>query len=150
MTVGELKQFLNNISESGYGDWIVNMCDDDDDDFIINHIYVDDDGDLCLESADGEWGTYDFTCDNVLNRINKYSDDMYIYFLEEYENESSYAYDIDDEWYIGTDDDGGYVLNIDCYPCDEDDDWEHGSCGHAAGLSKLSLGLSNTASIPNS
>ena len=123
MYVGQLKQLLKCISEDGYGDWVVNMCDDDDDDYTINHIYVDYDGDLCLESTDAEWNTYDFTCDNVLSRLNKYPDDMYVYFLEEYEDESSYAYDIDDEWYIGTDGDGDDILNIDCYPCDDDDDW---------------------------
>lgn len=31
MNVGELKQLLESISEEDYGDWVVNMCDDDDD-----------------------------------------------------------------------------------------------------------------------
>lgn len=121
MNIGELKELLQDICNSGYSDWKVFMCDDDDDDFTINHIYVDDDGDLCLESTDTEGDNYDFTCQTVLNRLNKYTDDMYVYFLEEYEDESTNAYDIDDNWYIGTDDDGYDVLNIDCYPCDDDE-----------------------------
>lgn len=119
MTVGELESLLRNICDDGYGDWVVYMCDDEDEDYTINHIYIDSDGDICLESTDAEDDTYDFTCDDMLNRLRKYSDDTYVYFLEEYEDESSNSYDIDDGWYIGTDYEGDEILNIDCFPMDD-------------------------------
>lgn len=122
MTVAELKDILCDVNNDGYGDWSVFMCDDDDDDFTINHIYLDEDDDLCLESTDAEDNTYDFTCNDIIERLSEYSDDTYVYFREEYEDESWCDYNIDDNWYIGSDDDGYDILNIDCYPCDDDSD----------------------------
>ena len=119
MTVGELESLLRNICDDGYGDWIVYMCDDDDEDYSINHIYIDSDGDICMESTDAEDETHDFSCGEILNRLRKYSDDTYVYFIEVYEDESSNSYDIDDEWYIGTDYGGDDILNIDCFHMEE-------------------------------
>lgn len=121
MKVKALKKLLYLIRDAGYGDWVLMMCDDDNDDFSINHIYVDDDGDICLESTDAEEKTYDFTANNVLKRLKHYDNESYVYFLEEYEDGSSNAYDIDFHWYIGSDDYGDDVLNIDCSPCDDDE-----------------------------
>lgn len=108
------------IRGAGYGDWVLFMCDDDDDDFSVNHIYVDDDGDICLKST--EEGGYEFTANNVLNRLKHYDNESYVYFVEEYDDGSSNVYDIDFHWFIGANDDGDDILNIDCSPCDDEDD----------------------------
>ena len=119
MKIKALKKLLYNIRDNGYGDWIVYFCDDDDDDYTVNHIYVDNDGDICLESTDMEGdGNYDFTVNDILRRIRKYDNENYVYFLEEYEDGSSTGYDIKFNSYLGTDDWGNTILNIDCYPCD--------------------------------
>ena len=125
MKVKALKKLLYLIRNAGYGDWTLFMCDDDDDDFSINHIYTDDDGDICLESTDMEVDNYEFTANNVLNRLRHYDNETYVYFLEEYEDGSSNAYDIDFNWYIGSDDDGDDILNIDCSPCEDDNDCDN-------------------------
>lgn len=122
MKIKALKKILHLISNAGYGDWILFMCDDDDDDYTINHIYRDDDGDICLKSTDMEGDNYDFTANNVLKRINKYNNEDYVYFLEEYWDGSWNTYDIKFNWYIGWDDSGDPILNIDCY--DDDDDYD--------------------------
>lgn len=101
------------------------FCDDDDDDYTVNHIYLDNDGDVCLESTDTEGDNYDFTANNVLNRLKHYENDKYVYFLEEYLDGSSNDYDIVFNWYIGYDEDGDSILNIDCKQCEEYD-WYSG------------------------
>lgn len=119
MKIRALKKLLYNIRNNGYGDWTVYFCDDDDDDYTVNHIYVDNDGDICLESTDMEGdGNYDFTVNDILRRIKKYDNENYVYFLEEYEDGSSTGYDIKFKSYLGKDDWGNTILNIDCYPCD--------------------------------
>ena len=123
MTIKELKELLHRICEEGYEDWTLFMCDDDDDDYSVNNIYVDDDGDVCLESTDVE-GEDDnvYTANGILEEIENYHDDTYVYFIEEYEDESWYAYDIESNWFIGTDYEGDDILNVDVVPCDGDDD----------------------------
>lgn len=128
MKIGAIKKLLHIICNEGYGDWVLFFCDDDDDDYTVNHIYVDDEGDICLESTDMEGDdNYDFTAKNVLNRIKKYDNSTYVYFLEEYEDGSSTGYDIHFKWYIGTDDYGNDILNIDCSEMedDENDDYSN-------------------------
>lgn len=118
MLVQTLRRLLHEICDEGYGDYVVYFCDDDDDTYTVNHMYSDDDHDICIESTDAEDETYDFTVKNILKRLRHYERDTYVYFREEYEDESSWNYDISYSWYI--DDDGD--LNIDCYDNDDDDD----------------------------
>ena len=75
MKIKALKKLLHTIIDEGYGDWKVYLCDDDDDDYTVNHIYLDDDGDICLQSTDTESETYDFTANNILNRLKKYDEE---------------------------------------------------------------------------
>lgn len=114
MRIKALKKLLHIIIDEGYGDWIVWFCDDDNDDYSVNHIYIDDDGDVCLESTDQEGDNYDFTAQNILSRIKKYDNEEYVYFTEIYWDGSYNDYDIVFEWYIGYNDAGESVLNIDC------------------------------------
>lgn len=114
MKIKAFKKLLYLIRDAGYGDWTLFMCDDDDDDYTINHIYVDDDGDICLKSTDAEGDNYDFTANDVLRRIKKYDNEGYVYFLEEYWNGAYETYDIEFNWYIGLDYSGNDILNIDC------------------------------------
>ncbi len=80
MKIGALKKLLHIICDEGYGDWVLYFCDDDDDDYTVNHIYVDDEDDICLKSTDMEGNNYDFTAQNVLSRIKKYDNSTYVYF----------------------------------------------------------------------
>lgn len=122
MKIKALKKLLHNICDRGYKDWVVYFCDDDDDDYTVNHIYVDDDGDICLESTDMEGDNYDMTAEDMLKRIKRYDNDEYVYFLEEYYDGSSTGYGIEFNWYIGHDDYGNEILNIDCSEMDDEDD----------------------------
>ena len=121
MKIKALKQLLHNICDRGYMDWIVYFCDDDDDDYTVNHIYVDDDGDICLESTDMEGDNYDMTAEDILKKIEGFDNDEYVYFLEEYYDGSSTGYDIEFNWYIGHSVSGIEILNIDCSEMDDDD-----------------------------
>ena len=40
MKIKALKKLLHTIIDEGYGDWKVYLCDDDDDDYTVNHIYL--------------------------------------------------------------------------------------------------------------
>ena len=121
MKIKALKQLLHNICDRGYMDWIVYFCDDDDDDYTVNHIYVDEDGDICLESTDMEGDNYDMTAEDILKKIEGFDNDEYVYFLEEYYDGSSTGYDIEFNWYIGHSVSGIEILNIDCSEMDDDD-----------------------------
>lgn len=122
MTIKALRKLLHQICDNGYGDWIVNFCDDDDDDYTVNYIYTDNDGDICLESTDAYETDGSYTAKGILRKLKRYNGDKYVYFLEEYWDESSCAYDIVFNWYIGTDYYGDDILNIDCEEMD-DDEW---------------------------
>lgn len=52
MKIKVLKKMLYKICCEGYADWEVYFCDEEGDSYTVNHIYVDDDGDVCLESID--------------------------------------------------------------------------------------------------
>lgn len=121
MKIKALKKLLHTIIDEGYGDWKVYFCDDDDDDYTVNHIYLDDDGDICLQSTDTESETYDFTANNILNRLKKYDNESYVYFDEVYYDGSYCSYDIEFNWYIGWDNYGNEILNIDCTEMDDDE-----------------------------
>ena len=122
MKIKALKKLLHTIVENGYGEWVVYFCDDDEDDYTVNHIYIDNDGDICLQSTDTEGDNYDFTAQNVLSRIKRYDNEKYVYFQEEYYDGSSSEYDIEFHWYIGYDNYGNSILNIDCSEIDDDDE----------------------------
>ena len=81
MKVKTLKKILYEICCAGYADWEPNFCDEDGDYYTINHIYLDDDSDVCIESTDMEGpGNYDFTAANILHRLKYYDSDSYVYF----------------------------------------------------------------------
>lgn len=61
----------------------------------------------------------EFTAEELLEELKEYDGATYVYFREEYEDGSWYDYEIDDNWYIGTDNDGEDILNIDCYDDNE-------------------------------
>lgn len=119
MDVSDLIDILKDICKDRYGDWLVYFCDDDDDDYTVNSVYVDDDNDICIESTDYEDDMPEFTAEELLEELKEYDGDTYVYFREEYEDGSWYDYEIDDNWYIGTDNDGEDILNIDCYDDNE-------------------------------
>ena len=110
MKIKALKELLHDICDSGYQDWIVYFCDDDNDDYTVNHIYVDDDGNICLESTDMEGDNYDLTAEDIYNEIECYDNEDYVYFLEEYYDGSSTGYDIEFNWYVGHDDSGNEIF----------------------------------------
>ena len=119
MDVRTLKELLYDICCEGYADWEPNFCDEEGDYYTVNHIYVDDDGDICIESTDMEGDdNYDFTVANILHRLKYYDPDSYVYFLEEDEDGDTYPCDITDNWYTDYDDDYDEELYIDCYGMD--------------------------------
>lgn len=115
MKVRTLKKLLYKICCEGYADWEPQFCDEEGDWYSVNHIYYDDDGDVCLESTDMEYNTYDFTVANILSRLKNYDPDDYVYFLEEDEDGDTYACDIERNWYIDEDEDYDEWLYIDCH-----------------------------------
>lgn len=125
MKVNALKKLLHTIIDDGYGDWKVFFCDDDNDDYTVNHIFLDDDGDVCLQSTDTEGDNYDFTVKDVLARLKRYNNEKIVYFQEEYWDGGSEDYDIEFNWYIGTDNYGDSILNIDCTVMEEEN-WYSG------------------------
>lgn len=66
MNVKTLKKMLKAICDDGYGNWEPHFCISSDEWYTINHIYVDNDGDVCLQSSDCEDDPYDFTAWNIL------------------------------------------------------------------------------------
>ena len=121
MNIKTLKKMLREICDDGYGNWVPRFYG-----YTINHIYIDDDGDICLQSSDCEDDPYDFTAWNILKRLNDYYPKSYVYFEEEYyddcDDECYDYYDIEYNWYIDTeeDDDGDEYeyLYIDCCEMD--------------------------------
>ena len=120
MKVRTLKKLLYKICCEGYAEWTPWFCDEEGDYYTVNHIYVDDDDDICIESTDMEGdGNYDFTVANILHRLKDYAPDSYVYFLEEFEDGDTYACDISGNWYTDYDGDGDELLYIDCYGMDD-------------------------------
>lgn len=120
MKVRTLKKLLYEICCNGYADWKPQFCDEEGDSYTVNHIYLDADGDVCIESTDMEEPeNYDFTVANILHRLKHYNPNGYVYFLEEFEDGDTYACDISYNWYIDYDDDGDIILFIDCYGMDD-------------------------------
>ena len=120
MKVRTLKKLLYKICCEGYAEWTPWFCDEEGDYYTVNHIYVDDDDDICIESTDMEGdGNYDFTVANILHRLKDYDPDSYVYFLEEFEDGDTYACDISGNWYTDHDGDGDELLYIDCYGMDD-------------------------------
>jgi hypothetical protein len=122
MNIKTLKKMLREICDDGYGNWVPRFYG-----YTINHIYIDDDGDICLQSSDCEDDPYDFTAWNILKRLNDYYPKSYVYFEEEYyddcDDECYDYYDIEYNWYIDTwydDDENEDVeeLYIDCCEMD--------------------------------
>lgn len=107
MNVDQLKANLVQAICEGYEDSIVNFCDQDGDSITIDQVYLDDDGDVCMES--NEYDNNDFTVQELLDELDDYSDNSYVYIydddydlnfnIEEEDDEDDY----DDLWYIGND-----------------------------------------------
>lgn len=110
MNVDQLKANLTQAICEGYGNYIVNFCDQDGDSITIDCVYLDDDGDVCLES--NEYDDNDFSAQELLDKLDHYSDKRYVYVYDD-DNETSFDIDeedddddYDDLWYIGND---GYL-----------------------------------------
>ena len=115
MKVKTLKKLLYWICSEGYADWTPWFCNEEGDSYTVNHIYVDSDGDICLESTDMENDTYDFTSANILGRQKHYNPESYVYFLEEDEDGDTYACNIKYYWYDSQDCNFDRKLYIDCH-----------------------------------
>lgn len=120
MNIGTLKKLLKTICDKGYAEWEVCFCTPDGESYYINHIYVDENGNVCLQSTDYEETTYDFTVYNILKRLNNHYPKTYVYFEEEFEDGSRYSWDIMYKWYKDSFYDDKYEeevedIIIDCY-----------------------------------
>ncbi len=107
MNVDQLKANLVQAICEGYADYCVNFCDQDGDSMTIDSVYLDDDGDVCLES--NEEDNNDFSAQELLDELDHYSDKRYVYV---YDDDTDTSFDIDEEdddddydnlWYIGND-----------------------------------------------
>ncbi|MCQ2342797.1 MAG: hypothetical protein MJZ75_04825 [Paludibacteraceae bacterium] len=121
MTVSLLKAELQNAITNGYGDYWVHFYDQDGDGVTIDTYYLDNDGDLCLES--NEHDDRNYTAKELFAILQKYKHNTYVYI---YDDDSDISFDIedyDDEgnedadslWYIGTNDE----LCLDTYYDDD-------------------------------
>ncbi len=127
MNVKTLKKMLKAICDDGYAEWIPRFCPPDGGNYSINHIYVDDDGDICLQSSDCEDDPHSFTAWQIYKRLNNHYPKSYVYFEEEYyddyDDECYDCYDIEYNWYIDTwydddEDEDVEELYIDCCEMD--------------------------------
>lgn len=107
MNVDQLKANLTQAICEGYGNYIVNFCDQDGDYVTIDRVYLDNDGDVCLES--NEYDDNDFSAQELLDKLDHYSDNRYVYVYDD-DNETSFDIDeedddddYDDLWYIEDD-----------------------------------------------
>ena len=114
MNVDQLKANLVQAICEGYADYCVNFCDQDGDSVTIDSVYLDDDGDVCLES--NEEDNNDFSAQELLDELDRYSDKRYVYV---YDDDTDTSFDIDEEdddddyynlWYIG--DDGSLYIDM--------------------------------------
>ena len=72
MNVDQLKANLTQAICEGYGNYIVNFCDQDGDSITIDCVYLDDDGDVCLES--NEVDNKDYTVQELIDILDRYRD----------------------------------------------------------------------------
>ena len=72
---------------------------------MVDRVYLDNDGDVCLES--NEYDDNDFSAQELLDELDRYSDKRYVYV---YNDDIDTSFDIDEEdddddyddlWYIG-------------------------------------------------
>ena len=107
MKVDQLKANLVQAICEGYADYEVHFSDQDGDSITIDCVYLDDDGDVCLES--NEYDDNEFTAQELLDELDLFSDKRYVYV---YNDDNDLSFDIneedddddyDDLWYIGND-----------------------------------------------
>lgn len=115
MKIRRLRSWLEDIQEEGYGSAVLNFSDQDSDYYTVNDVYIDDDGDVCLQSSCGD----DLTVDELVAEIADCDDDTYVYFEHLYWDDSNLICDIEGGWY--TDDDGDLTMDV-VYHDDDDDD----------------------------
>lgn len=110
MKVDQLKANLVQAICGGYADYEVRFWDQNGDYVTIDQVYLDDDGDVCLES--NEYDDNEFSAQELLDELDHYSDKRYVYV---YDDDTDTSFDIDEEeddddydnlWYIGND---GYL-----------------------------------------
>ncbi len=89
------------------------MCTPDGETYTINAIWVDGDGDIYLHSTDTEDDLYEYTAWNILKRLNKHYPKTYVYFKPTDEDGESYCWDIENNWYIHTEYDDDYDMEVD-------------------------------------
>ena len=107
MTVAQLQANLTQAICEGYGNYIVYFYDQDGDRVTIDAFYLDDDGDVCLESND--YDNKDYSANELVNILDRYGGDTYIYI---YDEDSDVYFDIDESddeedydnlWYVDDD-----------------------------------------------
>ena len=108
MTVAQLQANLRQAIAEGYGNYTVWFYDQDGDGVSIDTFYLDDDGDVCLES--NEFDNKDYSAHELVNILERYDGDTYIYVYNEDIDE---CFDIEEEdddedydnlWYISDND----------------------------------------------
>lgn len=113
MKIKRLRMWLEDIQEEGYGSAVLYFSDQDEDCYTVNYVYIDDDGDVCLQSFGGD----DLTVDELLDQISDCGNNTYVYFERQYWDDSPLICDIEGDWY--TDDYGDVVMDV-VYHDDDD------------------------------
>ena len=118
---------------------IVFDYDDEDGPYSVNRIYLDDDGDVCLESNEEDEDEYDV--DQIGTEVSAFDEDAYVYFKIVDEDGDEVCYEISDDWEL--DDDGNtsvdwYDDDEDYYDADDDaDDEDNGGQGDTLSVGRL-------------
>lgn len=115
MKLRKLKYYLKGMYSEGIENMIVYFSDQDSDYYTITDIYMDEDGDVCLEAGEG----YDHSQSDIFNELRGLPGDAYVYV---YDPDNDIFFDIEGGWYY--DDDSDPVMDIVyTYDDDDDDDW---------------------------
>lgn len=131
MKIRKLKYYLECMRDKDYGWDILNFSDQDDDYYIVNEVFVDEDGDICLYSKQGYGRTglelldiilgdhQGYSVIDLLDLLAGYDDSDYVYFKFENEEGNDLICDIEGGWYV--DQDNNLTMDV-CYHKNNDDD----------------------------
>ena len=93
--IEQLKANLTQAVSNGYADYVVYFCEPENL-FTIDKVYLVEATQICLES--NENSPVKFTAQQLLEELNKYANDCYIYV---YDNNEDQIYDIDPDFRDG-------------------------------------------------
>lgn len=99
MTVRRLRYYLNSMCNHGHSSEMLYFVDEDGDWQTIESVYIDDEGDVILDS-EGDDDYYD-SVGMLLDRLYEYDGDDYVYICD---CDGDYA-NIEGGWYFDDDDD---------------------------------------------